>query len=149
MIAKVMANSLSRCFEFNISYNDQSDFQLDNSFITAIADPVVTMARRNTKAPFKVLIEYKGIPQSPDELRMRIEPILLRMSTEYFIKWVKAAFNYDVQEDDKRKLKEGQYDLLNGPANEYYYIFKKSTMEYFSMMHSLDNDQINRLFTVN
>ena len=36
MIAKVMANTLSRCFEFNISYEDQSNFQLDNQFITQL-----------------------------------------------------------------------------------------------------------------
>jgi hypothetical protein len=149
MISKVMANTLSRCFEFNISYNDQTDFLLDYNFITAIADPVVRMAQRNTKAPFKIMLEYKGMPRSPDEVRIRFEPVLLKMKVEYFIRWVKAAFNYDIQEDDKRKLKEGQYDLLNNPANEYYNIFNKSTSEYFSMLYSLGNDQINKLFTVN
>ena len=105
MIAKVMANTLSRCFEFNISYEDQSGFQLDKQFITAIASPVITMAQRNSKAPFKITLEYKGMLQSSDEVRMRFGPVLLKMRDEYFIRWAKASFNYDVKEDDKRKQK--------------------------------------------
>ena len=136
MIAKVMANTLSRCFEFNISYDNQSNFQLDNQFITTVASPVVRMAQRNTKAPFKITLEYKGMPQSSDEVRMRFEPVILKMRAEYFIRWVKAAFNYDVEEDDKRKLKEGQYNLLSKTASEYYHIFNESTTEYFSLLHS-------------
>ena len=143
MIAKVMANILSRCFEFNISYEDQSDFQLDNQFITAIASPVITMAQRNSKAPFKITLEYKGMLQSSDEVRMRFGPVLLKMRDEYFIRWAKASFNYDVKEDDKRKLKEGQYNLLSKTGSEYYHIFNESTTEYFSLLQS---DQINKLF---
>ena len=92
MIAKVMANTLSRCFEFNISYEDQSGFQLDKQFITAIASPVITMAQRNSKAPFKITLEYKGMLQSSDEVRIRFGPVLLKMRDEYFIRWAKASF---------------------------------------------------------
>jgi hypothetical protein len=122
MIAKVMANTLSRCFEFNVSYDKQSNFQLDNQFITTVAGPVVRMAQRNPKAPFKIMLEYKGMPQSSEEVRMRFEPVLLNMRAEYFIRWVKAAFNYDLEEEDKRKLKGGQYDLLTN-LQENFIIF--------------------------
>ena len=149
MIAKVMANTLSRCFEFNVSYDNQSNFQLDNQFITSVAGPVVRMAQRNPKAPFKIMLEYKGMPESSEEVRMRFGPVLLKMRAEYFIRWVKAAFDYDVEEDDKRKLKEGQYDLLNKSAREFYHIFNDGITEYFSLLHSLSNDQINKLFPVN
>ena len=61
----------------------------------------------------------------------------------------KSAFNYDLEEEDKRKLKGGQYDLLNKSAREFYHIFDDGITEYFSLLHSLSNDQINKLFPVN
>ena len=48
------------------------------------------MAQRNPKAPFKIMLEYKGTPESSEEVRMRFEPVLLNMRAEYFIRWVKA-----------------------------------------------------------
>jgi hypothetical protein len=40
---------------------------------------------------------------------LKFERAFLRTITEYFVKWAYDVFNYDVEEEDEKKINEAQY----------------------------------------
>jgi hypothetical protein len=143
--SKSLANMMSRSFEFNVSYQD-NDFQLDREFITTIANPVVKMVQRNPRAPFKITIEYKGIQGSSEEAFVKFKPALLKLRAEYFARWANEVFNYQVSDEDKRKINEGQHFSLSKIADEIYDKFDKNIVFYNTIIQSTTHDQIEELF---
>jgi hypothetical protein len=144
-ISKSLANMMSRSFEFNVSYQN-NDFQLDKEFITTIAAPVVKMVQRNPRVPFKVTIEYKGIQGSLEEAFVKFKPALSKLRAEYFVRWANEVFNYQVSDEDKRKVNEDQLFSLSKSADEIYAIFDKSIVFYNTIMQSTTCDKIEKLF---
>ena len=137
--AKAMANMMSRIFEFSISYPDRS-LKLEQEFLKTLVNPLLKIVQRDLKVPFKVEIDYKGLSQPPEEELRKFEPALKRLKAEYFEKWTREVFNYQISEEDKRKVEEMQILLLDKPASEYYAIFHNSTAYYTNLLYSLRLD---------
>ena len=138
--SKSIANMMSRTFEFNISYPDRN-LKLDQQFFKTVVDPLLKIVQRDVKVSFKVEIDYKGLSQSPEEELTKFEPALRRLKAEYFEKWTREVFNYQISEGDKRNADEGQYHKLDKPASEYYALFHKSTVDYTNLLHTLTSDE--------
>jgi hypothetical protein len=134
--AKSMANMMSRLFEFNISYPDGS-LKPDKEFFKTMVNPLLKIAERNAKVPFKLEIDYKGTPQPPEEELKKFDPALRRITADYFEKWTREVFNYQISEEDKIKVEEMQIFLLDKPAGDYYAIFHDSMVYYTKLLYSL------------
>lgn len=78
------------------------------------------------RIPFKVEIDYKGFTRSQEAELTRFEPALLRIKAEYFEKWTREVFNYQISEGDKTYVDPGLFHMLDKPASEYYTIFHTS-----------------------
>lgn len=138
--AKSIANMMSRTFEFNISYPD-GGLKLDRQFFKTLVNPLLKIVQRDVRVPFKVEIDYKGFTRPPEEELTKFEPALLRIKAEYFEKWTREVFNFQISEEDKRNADEGQYHKLDKPASEYYAIFHKSTVDYTNLLNTLTSDE--------
>lgn len=135
-VSKSMANMMLRLFDFNITYADGS-LKLDTEFFKMMINPLLKIAERNVKVPFKLEIDYKGSPQPPEEELKKFDPALRRLYAEYFEKWAREVFDYQISEEDKRKVEKLQYQLLDKPVSEYYDIFHKSAEYYTNLLNSL------------
>ena len=89
-------------------------------------------------------IDYKGFIRPLEKELTKFEPTLQRIKAEYFEKWTREVFNYQISENDKRNAVEGRYDLLDKPANEYYGIFHGSTVYYTGLIGFADLPSIPR-----
>jgi hypothetical protein len=138
--AKSMANMMSRTFEFNIIYPDGS-LKLDRQFFKNLVHPLLKIVERDVKVPFRVEIDYKGFTRPLEKELTKFEPALQRIKAEYFEKWTREVFNYQISEKGKRKAVEGRFDLLDKPASEYYDIFHSSTVYYTGLLDSLTSLQ--------
>jgi hypothetical protein len=134
-IVKPLSNIMSRSFDFNFLPSDKN-MNFDRELMLSVVYPAVKIAYRNQKAPFKITIEYHGIPKSDIEAQLKFEPAFLRIRTEYFVKWAHDVLTYDIEEDDKKKLNEGQYYLLSKSTKEIYDIFNESFLNYTEMLQS-------------
>jgi hypothetical protein len=134
--AKSIANMMSRTFEFNIIYPDGS-LKLDRRFFKNLVHPLLKIVERDVRVPFRVEIDYKGFIRPLEKELTKFEPALQRIKAEYFEKWTREVFNYQISETDKRNAVEGRYDLLDNPASEYYTIFHNSTVYYTNLLNSL------------
>jgi hypothetical protein len=141
--AKSIANMMSRTFEFNISYPD-GGLKLDRQFFKTLVNPLLKIVQRDVSVPFKVEIDYKGFTRPPEEELTKFEPKLLRIKAEYFEKWTREVFNYQISEWDKRYVDSGLFHMLDRPASEYYAIFHKSTVDYTNLLHTLTSDEFMR-----
>jgi hypothetical protein len=135
-----MAHMMSRSFEFNISYPTGS-LNLDQDFSKTLLKPLLKIVQRDVRVPFKVEVDYKGFSRQPEEELTKFEPALLRIKAEYFEKWTREVFNYQISKEDKRNANEGKYNLLEQSASEYYNIFHKSTVDYTNLLQSLTSDE--------
>lgn len=131
-ISKLLANVMSRSFEINVSYPEDTNFQMDREFIITIVNPILEMVKRNVRAPFTVNFEYKGRPESSEFFRY--EPAGYSRNSEYFGKWVKEVYEHDVSQEDKKNVNEGQIHLLSKSASQYYDIFTKSAQDYLNLL---------------
>ena len=132
-----MANMMSRTFEFNISYPDRN-LKLNQQFFKTLVDPLLKIVQRAVKVPFKMEIDYKGLSRSPEDELTKFEPALRRLKAEYFEKWTREVFNYQIHEEDKRYVDAGLFHMLDKPASEYYAIFHESAVDYTNLLPTLD-----------
>jgi hypothetical protein len=131
---------MSRTFEFNIIYPDGS-LKLDRQFFKNLVHPLLKIVERDVKIPFRVEIDYKGFTRPLEKELTKFEPALQRNKADYFEKWTREVFSYQISDKDKRNAHEGRYDLLDKPASEYYGIFHNSTVYYTSLLGSLSSLQ--------
>jgi hypothetical protein len=144
--SKSIANMMSRTFEFNISYPDGS-LKLDRYFFKTLVNPLLKIVQRDVKVPFKVEIDYKGFTRPLEEELTKFEPALLRIKAEYFEKWTRQVFNYQISEGDKRYVDAGLFHVLDKPASEYYAIFHQSEVDYTNLLHTLTSDEFMKIVT--
>lgn len=135
-ISKIIANMMSRAFDFNVSYDPTSKMQPNKEFIKDIAAPVLEMVEHNLEAPFKVTVNFKGISMPSIEVLPKYEPAISQLYNNSFIRWVKSAYNLTISEEDKRKLIEGKDQLLSKPVLGYYHIFSASVSQYLGLLQS-------------
>jgi hypothetical protein len=138
-LAKIVANGLSRAFDLNVSYDPSStsNMQPNKEFIKAVAAPVMKLVEHNPESPFNITINYKGLSMPSMEVLSRYEPAFFQLTNECFTGWVKAAYNFTISEEDKRKLIDGRVQLLSKPALEYYGIFRNSIYQYLILLQSM------------
>ena len=135
MYPKSMSNMMSRSFDFNFSPSDKN-INFDRELMLSVVYPAVKIAYKNLKTPFKITIEFHGFPKSDKETQLKFGTAILRIRTEYFAKWAHDMFHYDIEEEDKKKLNEGQYHLLSKSTKEIYDIFQESSSAYTEMLQS-------------
>lgn len=135
-VSRAMANMMSRLFEFNIS-TTEGGLKLDKEFFKTMVNPLLKIAERNVKVPFKLEIDYKGVSLPPEEELKKFDPALRMLYAEYFEKWASEVFDYQISEEDKRKVEELQYYLLDKTVRDYYDIFHNSATYYTNLLYSL------------
>ena len=141
-IARLMANMMSRLFYINIKCSE-SNFPSNRESISAILKPLIEVVQSNPAEPFKITFEYNGMPTTTflDKIRAIsiFEPAISRIMAEPFVKWAKAACDYEVQEEDKRKIAEGNFSRhsLSDPAvYDHLEIFENSVNHYTNLLLS-------------
>jgi hypothetical protein len=137
VVSKIMANILSRSFEFNISYHiDKSTSPpIDRQVFVSLIEPFIKLVAKNKPNPCKITMEYNGIPSSHEAMKV-FGPGLNKIITEYFVKWTSTVFNYHIDQEDKRRLEQGQHLLLGESASQYYAIFSRTLGEYLTYIQS-------------
>jgi hypothetical protein len=133
LVSKIMTNIISRSFEFNISYHSDKGIPIDRQVFLSIIEPFIKLVVRDKSSPCKITMEYKGIPNSHEAMKM-FGPGLHKIVTEYFVKWASTVFSYHIGQDDKRKLEEDQDHLLGASARQYYEIFSRSLSDYLKLI---------------
>jgi hypothetical protein len=134
-IAKIIANMMSRAFDINVSY-DPSKMQLNKESIKAVVTPIFEIVEHNLGSPFNITISYKGISIPSMEILSRYEPAISQSLNDCFIGWIKSAYDFTINEEDKKKLREGKEKLLPKPASEYYKVFSSSVYQYLALLLS-------------
>jgi hypothetical protein len=133
-VTKKIASSLaSMLYEFYVVHKHDR-FELDEPTIADLGILARRIASRDPTAHFKLVIEYKGVPQDKNKLELFLAPSMYKIIAEYFVKWAHAVFNYEVNEDDKRNISENRTDLL-GHETRWYYdrFFDKSLPIYMGL----------------
>ena len=104
------------------------------------------IASRDPTARFRLVIEYKGVPEDKNKLGLFLAPSMYKIIGEYFVKWAHSAFNYEVNEDDKRNVSEARIDLLSPETKEYYDIFSNETLpQYMSLWEKSNKRSYEKL----
>jgi hypothetical protein len=133
-IAKIMANMMSRAFDISVLYDPGSKMQPDKEFIMHAITPVLKMIEHNMEAPFKIIIDYKGISMPSKEVLPRYEPAMDQLFNDCFIRWLESAYDFTISEEDKIKLREGKDKFLSEPLLGYYKIFSSSMYQYLNLL---------------
>jgi hypothetical protein len=94
------------------------------------------MVEHNLESPFNITINYKGISIPSMEILPRYEPAISQSLIDCFIRWVKSAYDFTINEEDKGKLREAKEKSLPKPASEYYKIFCSSVYQYLVLLQS-------------
>jgi hypothetical protein len=134
LIAKIMANMMSRAFDISVLYDPGSKMQPNKEFIIHVITPVLKMIEHNMEAPFKITIDYKGISMPSKQVLPRYEPAMDQLINDCFIRWLKSAYDFTISEEDKIKLTGGKVKFLSEPVLGYYKIFGSSMYEYLNLL---------------
>jgi hypothetical protein len=144
LMAKSMANMMSRAFEFNVNYDPGGHFHVDREFVMAMASPIFEKAQKDQEAAFKVTIEYKGVSKSEKDALAIYGPAISDLEIDCFVRWVKAVFDYVVKEEEKNNLNEAKQYLLGEPVSTYYNIFVENCNEYLNLSWSFTTQTENK-----
>jgi hypothetical protein len=129
---KINSYIIPNLFDFIISHKDEN-FALNEDIATDIGQIASKIMSKNITAPFKVLIEYKGIPGNATTLGLLFGTHTFNIATTYFVQWAQDVFHYKVSNEDIIKLQEGHIDLLTKTAKEYFDIFYNSLQTYVNI----------------
>ena len=129
---KINSYVISNLFDFIISHKD-TNFLLDEDIATDIGQAASKILSRNIRAPFKVLIEYKGITESDAKLGLLFGAHTFNIASKYFVQWAQDVFHYKVSDEDIIKLEDGHIHLLTKTAKQYFDIFYDSLKTYVNM----------------
>jgi hypothetical protein len=125
---KIASSLASMLYEFYVVHKKHDKFELDEAMITDLGILARRIASRDPTAHFKLVVEYKGVPQDKNKLGLFLAPSMYKIIAEYFVKWARDVFNYEVNEDDKRKISENRSDLLGHETKWYYDRFFDKTL---------------------
>lgn len=121
----------SRLLEFYIQHEDKN-FHLDKDIMKDLVMISRKIAKGNTRAPFNVVIEYKGIPESGSEFGHIVGPAILKIMGENFEKWATTVLHIDFNEEDKKRLQDGRFDLLSTMGKAFYDEIYFPLLEYYA-----------------
>ena len=62
---------------------------------------------------------------------------MYKIIAEYFVKWAHAVFNYEVNEDDKRKISENRTGLLGHETRLHYDRFSDNILPIYMELWGL------------
>jgi hypothetical protein len=133
---KIASSFASMLYEFYIVHK-HNKFELDEATITGLGILARRIASRDPTAHFKLIIEYKGVPQDKNKLGLFLAPSMYKIIAEYFVKWAHIVFNYEVSEDDKRKINENRTGLLGHETRWYYDKFFDETIPLYMRLWGL------------
>jgi hypothetical protein len=132
-ITKITSFIAASLYDFIISHQNK-DFQLDEDIIIDLGKIARKIASKNLSARFKLVIEYKGVQGSGEELGLVLGPSYFKtILPKCFAQWADNVFNYKVSEEDVKKLSEVKIHLLSPTAKEYYHIFYTSLKDYLNI----------------
>jgi hypothetical protein len=80
---KIASHVLSRLLDFYVQHQDQS-FQLREDIMVDLGIAARKIGIHNLRAPFKVIIEYKGFPETGVKLGHMVGPAISKMIGENF-----------------------------------------------------------------
>jgi hypothetical protein len=135
---KIASSLASTLYEFYVAHKHHR-FELDEAMITDLGILARRIASRDPTARFRLVIEYKGVPEDKNKLGLFLAPSMYKIIGEYFVKWARSAFNYEVNEDDKRNVSEPRIDLLSPETKEYYDIFSNETLPQYMRLWEKSN----------
>jgi hypothetical protein len=142
---KIASSLASGLYEFYIAH-EHDRFELDEATITDLGILARRIASRDPAAKFKLVIEYNGTPKDNNKLGSSLAPSTFKIMAECFVKWARSAFNYEVNEDDKRNISEVRIDLLTPETKEYYDIFSNETLpRYMSIWEASNKKSYEKL----
>jgi hypothetical protein len=133
-IKKINSYVIPNLFDFIISHKD-ANFLLDEDIAIDIEQVASKIMSKNIRAPFKVLIEYKGMTENDIILGLLFGDHTYNIASKYFVQWAQDVFNYTVSDEDRSKLEEGHKELLTKTAKEYFDIFYDSLRTYVNMRY--------------
>ena len=135
---KIASSLASMLYEFYVAHKHDR-FELDEATISDLGILARRIASRDPTAGFKLVIEYKGAPKDKNKLGSSLAPSMYKIMAEYFVKWARSAFNYEVTEDEKRMISEVRIDLLSPETREYYDIFSNETLPQYMRLWEKSN----------
>jgi len=142
---KIASSLASTLYEFYVAHKHDG-FELDKATITDLGILARRIASRDPTTGFKLVIEYSGVPKDKNKLGLSLAPSMYKIIAEYFVKWAHSAFNYEVNEDDKRNISEVRIDLLSPEAKEYYDIFSNEALpQYMSIWETSNKKSYEKL----
>jgi hypothetical protein len=133
-IKKINSYVIQNLFDFIISHKD-ANFLLDEDIAIDIGQVASKIMSKNIRAPFKVLIEYKGMTENDTILGLLFGAHTYNIASKYFVQWAQDVFNYTVSDEDIIKLQDGHIDLLTKTAKQYFDIFYDSLRTYVNMRY--------------
>lgn len=129
---KINSYVIPNLFDFIISHKDEN-ILLDEDIATELGQVASKILSRDIRAPFRVLIEYKGITENDAKLGLLLGPYTFIIISKYFVQWAQDVFHYKVSNENIIKLQEGHIDLLTKTAKEYFDIFYNSLQTYVNI----------------
>ena len=133
-VTKKIASSLaSTLYDFYIIHKKDDRFELDEHTIIDLGIVARRITSTDPTSPFRLVVEYKGVPEDKSKLELFLGPSLYKIMAEYFVKWAHTVFSYEVTEDEKRMISETHIDQLMPETKQYYDIFSKTLPLYMRL----------------
>jgi hypothetical protein len=128
---RIASHVSSRLLEFYIQHEDDN-FVAGRDITKDLGIVARKIAKNNLQAPFKVIIEYKGIPESGINLGHIVGPALSKIIGENFRSWATNVLHHKFNKEDKRKLKDGRFDILSPIAKGFYEEIYFPSLQYYA-----------------
>ena len=117
---------------WNSIQHQDDNFQLGKDVIIDLGIAARKIARYNLRAPFKVIIEYNGFPETDAKLGHMVGPAISKMIGENFRIWATKVLHHTFSEEDDRYLSQGYFHLLSPIVKGYYEEIYEPALEYYA-----------------
>jgi hypothetical protein len=128
---RIASHISSRLLEFYIQHKDDN-FQASSDIVKDLGMIARKIAKNNPQAQFKVIIEYKGISESGIKLGQIMGPAISKIMGENFRNWATSVLHHNFNEEDKRHLNDGRFDLLSPIAKGFYEEIYYPSLQYYA-----------------
>lgn len=128
---KIASHVLSRFLEFYVQHQDPS-FQLSEDIMVDLGLAARNIGMHNIRAPFKVIIEFSGFPETGVKLEHIVGPALLKMMGENFRLWATKVLHHRFSHEDNKYLSQGHFHLLSPIAKGYFEEIYQPLLEYYA-----------------
>ena len=112
-------------FSFTFSVNDSHVQSIENPDLAEILIVSSKFASKHLEEPFKLLIEYSGVPISTEWGKVWITDMWQVMSI-HFQEFARRVFNFKLNQSDLINLERGSLDSLSAETRRLFDIFYKN-----------------------